>query len=368
MAKTAVPVHAGSAILSRSCRFFGMWLAFALATGTAAAQDYSLSFLANNGSRYWAPADINNRGLIAGTVGDSHFPFAVTWNARTPDRLNYLPSYADCCTYIATWGHAINDRGQVVGEDTQRAALWNGNTRPMLLTGEVLPSSARDLNESGAVVVNMGGRASVWEAGSTRLLPTLGGFSEAFAINEAGTVAGMSALAGPGYEPHAVLWQNGTVTDLGAGVAHSLNDYGVVVGMADQRATLWNGTQATFLGGYGSVAADVNNRGWAVGSAFDELSGDPMSAMLWHDGQSIDLNSFLSQAQRDAGWRLVAASAINDHGWIVGSAFNTQTVSGTGFVLSIPAVPEPSSLALMGAGLAVIGAASRRRQRRNNSV
>lgn len=346
-------------------------LAVALPCAAASAQDYTLNFLVNYGTRYWSPTDINNRGQVVGTMGDSHSPNAVTWDALRPGRPpTYLPFDTQCCMYAESWGYAINDRGQVVGEDTYRAALWEGANRPTLLPPGSVRSAAYGLNEAGAVVgysyfEGTGLRATLWDAGGAHDLGTLGGTeSYAYAINESGTVAGMSLAAGSGYPARATVWQGGSLTDLGAGYAYNLNDLGQVVGMSMGRAALWNGTQVSFLGGLDTVAADINNSGWVVGSRFDEFAeGNPRSAMLWYGGRTIDLNSFLSQAERDAGWHLESAVAINDHGWIVGTAYNDLTFDGTAYVLSIPAIPEPASIAMLMAGLGVIGVVARRARR-----
>lgn len=348
--------------------------ALVLWASSAPAQNYTLDLLPAGGSRYWMATDINNHGQAVGTLGDTHFPNAVTWDTRRPTQApTYLPFHAECCTYMASWGNAINDRGQVVGEDTYRAALWNGTSRPVLLDGEFASARALGLNDAGAIVgssvfadaAGIGMRATLWDAsGGRHNLGTLGGNeSQARAINEAGTVAGMSTVAGTGFQPHATLWQGDTRVDLGAGWAYNLNDRGQVVGVAGERAVMWNGTQPTFLDRVGSAAVDVNNHGWAVGGFSDDVTGEPARAMLWRDGLSIDLNRFLSQGHRDAGWHLDYATAINDHGWIVGTAFNSQTASGTSFVLSIPPIPEPAPVLLALAGLAALAAGARRRRK-----
>lgn len=337
--------------------------------GPAAAQEYRFDVLEAQGSIYRYPSDLNNQNRATGAQGDRFWPVATIWNAARPSQSpSELPFLTPCCMYRTSYGAAINDLGQVVGDESGRAVLWNaGASRPVLLAGESLLHHAIDLNNAGTVVgyrdIGSGQtRAVIWEGGGLRDLAAFGsGSSYASAINEAGTVAGMSVN---GTQAHATLWQGNTMVDLGAGWAYGLNDQGQAVGQSGSHAVLWNGTQATLLDGTdGSFASDINNRGWVVGSAVDDAAAETRRAMLWYGGRAIELNSFLSQAQRDAGWHLASAVAINDHGWIVGQAFDGWG-TGVGYVLSIPAVPEPASMAMLLAGLGVIGVAARRRTQR----
>jgi len=71
------------------------------------------------------------------------------------------------------------------------------------------------------------------------------------------------------------------------------------------------------------------------------------------------LNSFLDASLQSAGWELDVASAINDAGSIVGSAYNSLSGERRGFVLAT-AVPEPESYVLMLVGFGALVSVVRR--------
>ena len=152
-------------------------------------------------------------------------------------------------------------------------------------------------------------------------LGTLGGtFSQAFGINNKGSIVGYSTLPGD-TALHAFLWRKGVMTDLGTlagsgtlpySVAFSINDNDEVVGFSEASVpdsqntcgdslvclpVLWrNGviTALPTLGGTDGQASAINNRGQVVGAAeTDEM--DPtcqapvVKPAIWEKGQVSSL-------------------------------------------------------------------------------
>ena len=263
-------------------------------------------------------------------------------------------------------------------------------------------------NELGYRAVRWDTSGAITELG--HLGTDAGGATEAngIAINRAGTIVGAALKDGTAAEKgwRPVRWDaSGTAaTELGnlgadaLGVtdsqAYAVNDAGTVAGFArkhvndvdlGKRAVRWDasGTAAVELGNLGTAptghteaeAFAINAGGIAVGHAldYDDLGNLPddldgagnllaQHAVYWGpDGVAVDLNTLIDPA---GAWTLRRATDISDSGWITGDGSFDPDGPGGGeayaraFTLQ---VPEPGGLALLGFAVPVL---LRRRARR----
>jgi len=166
-------------------------------------------------------------------------------------------------------------------------------------------------------------RPFLWQAGMMSDLgtpPSGSDYGFAMRINSSGQIIGDA-----GEPRHSVLYSNGTMTDLTAASgsqgfrASSLNDLGAVagsikVGGVSHPAVYSNGV-FTDLGNPGatSSAVGINNSGQVAVNSF---SGATYGSFLYSGGTMTALGS-------TPGHNASTASAINNNGQVVGSAFLT---------------------------------------------
>jgi probable HAF family extracellular repeat protein len=216
---------------------------------------------------------------------------------------------------------AVNKSGDVVGGSNGEAILvHNGKIN------DLGPGTVYGINDFSEIVGNTSQHAFLIKGGTTTTLPDLSsyGFSSASGINNNHQIVGSSDTAS-GYS-HAVMWQNGTITDLGTlggtqSAAYAINNLGQVVGWAHtaSEAThvfLWSAGRMTDLGTFGldPVANAINNHGVIVGQ-----SGN--GAWVWSNGSFQNLNNLIPA---NSGFTLDNATAINDTGQIVANGHNAQ--------------------------------------------
>lgn len=100
---------------------------------------------------------------------------------------------------------------------TKRAAAWVGNS-VTLLPDAGLGGCANGVSSIGVVagyvqIERHRGQAALWVDGQLRTLPDAGvGYSEAFAVNADGVVAGSALVANKG--TRAVIWRGGQMVEL----------------------------------------------------------------------------------------------------------------------------------------------------------
>jgi len=315
---------------------------------------------------------INDQGQIAGVTESSGQPLPFTWQAGAMTPLPNLPG----ATRVFVTG--INSSGQVVGYSDAA----DGNTYAVTWKGGViskLPTVQQDqialafgINDSGQIVGAMGGNFStirpvLWDG---ELITDLGAptGTAAFDINNSGLVSGGQPLGGP-TAPLGFLWQNGTLTDLGpqgVSVGTAINDEGVVAGIIEtvvnqksvyHAMTYQNGVVTdlgAIPGGLASIATGINDLGQVIGVG--DMNG--ANPFIWQDGQMTALQSLLPQ---DSEWRLFGGvSDLNNHGQIVGVALNLSDPRS--YRLVMLTIPEPSTFLLLFIGVAALGGIRMRRR------
>jgi probable HAF family extracellular repeat protein len=306
-------------------------------------------------------------------------------------RARALSSYQIIELPLKPWH--VNNSGLVAGKTAgNQAAVWSRHRGLQLLLPKLKrfsESEARASNAAGYVVgFATGGdgvAAFAYKNGTDVWLP--GRNSKALSVNDSDQVVGESEIDG---KPPvaAVLWKDGKPDSLGGccgGVANGINHRGQIIGnLYDEaghyHAFLWDSAHGVqYLdpsSGYSSAIA-INNTGHvllqepergvfvyrspdmivrltipdqqpAEGRAIndaDEVVGaygpyfDAERAFLWSEKEGFrDLNDLIPAK---SGWKLQAATGINDGGEIVG--FGDHHGKGDAGFLLVPLSPAKKS-------------------------
>ena len=355
------------------------------ALATAQTPSYTITDLGTVGGPPGQPYFITNNGLASGAAaipdGRMH---AVLWYKGQKVDIGALglggPNNA---------ASAVNERGQAVGEAQTSVPnaedfcgfnahglpssstaclpfLWQNGLMTKLPTlggangvanmvnnrGQVAGYAENKTQDQGCPVLQF--KPVIWENGGIHELRTYPGDPDgaALGINDNGQVVGVSgpcAAFNPNLglyllDSHALLWQDGKVTDLGnlggdgrfgGNHACAINNQGHVVGHSDLtgdttfHAYLWTRETGmrdlgTLPGDFASLAIGINDRGEVVGGSLDVNFN--IRASLWQNGAMTDLNTLIPA---NSGLYLLLAESINSSGEIVGfGVTNTGEVHG----------------------------------------
>ncbi len=235
----------------------------------------------------------------------------------------------------------LNDNGQVVGKATlptreQRPFLWRDGKTIFLPTlgverrGTFYLNEARSINNDGQVVGSVFAGDHIhfagWDKsgkltdGGASIKP---GHSMAMGTNSKGQIVGYLM---PDSGPQPFFLSSGGKCVLINPLGHDncdafgINDKSEVVGSFQDTnlntiAFIYHNGETTCLdspNGTQASALAINNSSQVVGYL---LTQGKYTAVLWINGKMLDLNSLIPPG---SGWKLREASAINDHGQIVG--------------------------------------------------
>lgn len=292
-------------------------------------------------------------------AGSHSFGRAINASGQVAGDAAIIPEY-NAHAFRASPGGAMTDLGTLGGVNSEAYLINDAGT----VAG--LSSLAGDTARHGFVSNG---------AGMTDL-GTLGGRdSRPNAINAAGQIVGAASNAAG--ETRAFLYDGGALRELGTlggsfSSAHDINDAGLIVGASSGadgqfHAVLWRGGAITDLSTLGTLAtarptaaSAINASGQILGQAY----GGAVTLFFYSNGEMVDLR-YLLGGFGDFG--LYTDAYLNDAGQIAGSGFDHASGTTRSFLLTpLAAVPEPAPFATLALGIAAGTALARRRRARRD--
>jgi len=368
---------------------------------------YSVRILPGLGGTMGVANSVNNKGWVAGAAtltGDATMHATLWRNGAITD----LGTLGGSDSFV---GLNKNERGEIAGfaetstKDPLGEAfclgltffgfndgatclgfLWqDGVMAPLPPLAGGNNSQAEDVNNKGQVVgfAENGVRDAtctppqvlqfqpvIWgpKKGQIQQLHPLPGDSDGFgnAINDNGEATGCSGICanvGNASCLHAVVWEDGSPTNIGGlkgallSIGLDINNRGQVLGesLLSDNATyhswLWQKGVVTDLGTLPgrplTFPGGINNKGQIVGHACD-ATDTLCAAYIWENGVMTDLNTLIP-----AGVYLYYAGDINDRGEIAGIAVDLVSYTSNAF-LAIPCDDEHAQLEGCKGGPAVL--------------
>jgi len=330
--------------MKRLCSLIaGLVVVCAGASNAAAAPGYQLIPIVSDDATPIAVTDLNERGEVVGVKGEIESRRVFRWrNGRYTD-IHDLAAPG----YQFSEATGLNDDGVIVGRRYGSAGYHGFRLEGM----QVFPVTVRQqeeyvspvgINNRGEMIVESfgGGDGSgtyfIRQDGTAELLPALPSGSDgmlAIELNDRGAVAGSVRVPSATV---AVLWQNGTLTEVAAGLnartstAYDVNNRNQVVGSAQlplmgDRAFIWQNGRATLLPAptprettLTSSAVNINDWGAIVGEVRVSQPDNRRYATLWINGRPMILETLIRADDPLKPYvRLENASKINDRGEIV---------------------------------------------------